>query len=250
MTINNHNLNIIIRSFTKVNGLVIPLKVDIADIYTTKTKNNRIYNISISDKSRQKDAEKMEYTIDKTKSPFQKEYEQLRIKSSIRDIYKFVDNEIATESGKTFFELLDIKGEEDFVSFFMQSGICSAYSFGKVKDHIGFLKEKAKKLFRQEVVRLFELDKDLPKIKLDSDKYSPDKRYTKHLNYSEPMVSLQSVSEYPMETWFEENQDKPYFEWSWREQEIKRLYITAKNRIDTYGERVSNLASQKMRNDK
>jgi hypothetical protein len=63
-------------------------------------------------------------------------------------------------------------------------------------------------------------------------------KYNEFYKYNYVMTSLQSVSEYPMSIWFPENIGKAYTEWSWREQEIKRMYVTAKHMKDGFKDTV------------
>ena len=58
------------------------------------------------------------------------------------------------------------------------------------------------------------------------------------MEYPIGLMELQQVSEYPMSIWFEENIGKSYNEWSWREKQLKKMYITTKVRLENFRELV------------
>ena len=64
------------------------------------------------------------------------------------------------------------------------------------------------------------------------------------------MITFQTASEFPMQIWFSENIGKGFYDWSWREHEAKRIYITQKHKIEDFKESVKAYNIEKSMEDK
>jgi hypothetical protein len=229
------NLNIVIRSYIEIYDLILPIKIDIADI----KDDGQIFidDFIISDIVTTK--ENVKYMLDKTETPFINAYKFDKIKDIIRKIWKFVDKDLETSIENNIINLLNIQTYDDFEFFMLRFDLISYEDIKRIIDIIIYYEANIKYRFIEEAKNLLELDKEYPNIPLKKDEFSSFiEKYNEYYKYNYTMTSLQSVSEYPMDIWFPENVGKAYFDWSWREQEMKRMYVTAKHIKDGFKDTV------------
>lgn len=226
------SLNIEIKSFTSVNDFIFPLRINIADINHSSTEYNFI-KIDLDDKDSSKDI----LSVGMDFSPFKEEYDLNKYFFELDFIYKFIDWNLYSKEYKTFAETLSIYNERDFREWFLNCDIFSIEDILKIGKEIRYYIDCIKIEFINKILRLFELDKQPPNIRLKDGVDTP-KEYTPFLTYNYNMTSFQTASEFPMEIWFPENIGKAYIEQSWREHEAKRMYITAKTRVENFRELV------------
>ena len=228
----NEPLNIIIKSFTDVGGFIFPLSVDIKNIVHN---NDAVYFIKIDMSSKPEDDI---FHFGYEESPFKEQYHMLRYETELRFIYDFIDWDLLDFKHGTFREMLKIKTPMEFVEWFMDSGLFTVEDIitmgNEIRNYINLVKSK----FTEEASKLFGLRDEFPEIKLKDDGFSTPAEYLEYMFYNYNMLSFQASAELPMGVWFPENVGRGYTEYSWREQEAKRIYLSAKNKIETFKETV------------
>lgn len=215
----------------------LPLLVDIAHI---KHSTNEVidYKVSISGDS---------LTIDYTSSPFKSDVLYSALVKKIRKIWNCIDFELAEESiiGK-----LNIDSFDEFEILCLHTDLCTLDQIFSACEEILYYEEKLRKMFINNCVEMFDIEKEFPKITLEEDVSSRYiQQYLKHFSYPTAMNGLQVVSEFPMQTWFPENTGKAFMEWSWRELECKKIYMSVKNATENFRELVKSKALEVGRNE-
>lgn len=223
-------LNISIRSFTEVGGLIFPLKICIKDI-SQEREDIIDYKVEfISNKD-----DDFVYNVDTTQSPFYKEIEMLDLKQKTDHLFKFIDHSIRDAKGKSVCDYLNIYTSDDFFEFIVDNEFISIDNVIKMLYEVNFLVAKVKGMFLERAMDFLDWNRHFPNIKLKQESRIPES-FKEATMYPSSMIGLQTVSEYPMEVWFSENVGKSYSEWSWREVELKKMYITMKTRIENFRE--------------
>lgn len=245
---NINSLNLSVRSFININDLFLPIIVDIKNI-VDKEEEIEYYKVVFMENK-----DDFKYAVDTTENIFEDQIKNYEIKKKLLFIHKFIDFEIIDSSnnnvGITMNKLFDydITNGESFVNmifslpnFYNEEDIIKAVY--EINFYIGRIKNK----FIEKAKQIFDWDREFPIVRLESDNLI-DPNLKKHATYPFAMLELQCVSEYPMAIWFSENYGKAYDEWSWREKELKKMYITMKNRLESYTERIIAYSSEQKRN--
>lgn len=229
-------LNLRIRTTVTLGQLPLPIIVKIEDI---KHTNETIIDYKISF-----DGENVVY--DNTMDFFNSTKMLLFVKKQVRKLWNCLDLELC--DNRTIVGILDINNYEDFEELCLHTEFCTLDEIHNIVNEITFYEEKMKKMFANSCIELFELEREFPKINLSDDKMSAFiGRYSEYFGYTDSMFSLQLVSEFPMNTWFQENVGKAFMDWSWRELEAKRLYLAMKNTTENFRETVKAKAMEETR---
>lgn len=225
------DLNIRLRSSFEVDDLVFLLDVDIAKIKSTLDYNEEYYKISFPTE----DKDKISYISDTRENPYRHWIGHTKMKRAIGKISAFVDIETECYGGKNILDDLGFSSRKQLTNFF--SEILTMDDAIRIIQEIDFYISKVKLKFSKVAMELLELDKQYPSITLKN-KLDLSKEQKGCMTYTYAMMSLQPSMELSSTIIFPENINRAYMDWSWREQEIKRLYLTSKTRKDNYTERV------------
>ena len=237
-------LNIILRSHIDIKDVFIPLEINIENI---AEEGYNVSHYKIQDLTIKKS--EITYTIDTTASELlAREYNYKDFLRTLKYIWKHIDTELQDENPANLISRLKITTFEEFKVLVMESDIIDISDINRMLDTIMFYENKVKKMFTERAVELMEIKKEYPEIQLKKDDFSMFvSKYNDYYQYNYFMTSLQSVSEYPMGIIFPENIGKAYSKFSWREQELKRLYLTAKHVKDNFKETVKAKAMENNR---
>lgn len=230
------SLNLRIRTIVTLGQLPLPIIVKIEDV---KHASETIIDYKIS-------FEGDTVVYDNTMDFFDRNKLLSFVKTRIKELWECVDLDSCDE--RTIVGILNIDNFEDFEELCLHTEFCTLDEIHNISNEITFYKEKMKKMFANSCIELFELEREFPKIKLNDDKMSSYiNRYSEYFRYTDAMFSLQLVSEFPMDTWFPENNGKSFMDWSWRELEAKRLYLAMKNMTEGFRETVKAKALEESR---
>lgn len=222
-----------------LNDLFFPIIVNISNIYDNQFPEIMEYKVDfISNKNGE-----LKYNIDKTDFPYKEQVEISELRNKIYYIHSFIDFSLINVYNEHLGDLtkkvldLNISNKEDFFIYIMQNDNIHEDDITRIMYEINFLIEKCKNIFVERAIKYLDFDRVLPGITLDKKSQLVD-QYKDYMEYPIGLMELQQVSEYPMSIWFEENIGKAYNEWSWREKQLKKMYITAKVRIENFRELV------------
>ena len=239
---NINMLNIVVRSYTKVNDLIFPLKIDIKNINYSDLSEEIFYKVDfISNKNGE-----YVYNVDTVNNKFEEELEFIRLKNDILYIYKFIDFDIQDYQGKTVFDYLNIiyknkynlNTEEGFVNFLLNEPIFDKKIIERILYEINFLIIKVKNMFYERAIKYIDLERNMTPIKIKGFQTHVPANIYAEIIYPKSMIELQPVFEYPTQILFPENVGKSFAEWSWREVELKKMYLTMKSKIDSQKESI------------
>lgn len=221
------------RSFTEVKGLSFPLLVHVKDIKSSYTEN-LLYKINITDFQ----VGKIDYSVDLTKSPFEDQYGFEILIDRLKFIYNFIDWELYDFDLVKFKDATGIYSEKDFLEFVLKKHFFTLEDIVKIETELSFLIGKVKIEFINRLKKIIPVEEKFPEVKLKKDNSTKDtpKEWLEYMSYDYNMITLQQASEYPMSVWFTENIGKGFFDFSWREQEAKRFYLTQKTKIEDFKE--------------
>ena len=222
-----------------LNDLFFPIIVNISNIYDNQFPEIMEYKVDfISNKNGE-----LKYNIDKTDFPYKEQVEISELRNKIYYIHSFIDFSLINVYNEHLGDLtkkvldLNISNKEDFFIYIMQNDNIHEDDITRIMYEINFLIVKCKNIFVERAIKYLDFDRVLPGIILDKKSQLVD-QYKDYMEYPIGLMELQQVSEYPMSIWFEENIGKAYNEWSWREKQLKKMYITAKVRIENFRELV------------
>lgn len=222
-----------------LNDLFFPIIVNISNIYDNQFPEIMEYKVDfISNKNGE-----LKYNIDKTDFPYKEQVEISELRNKIYYIHSFIDFSLINVYNEHLGDLtkkvldLNISNKEDFFIYIMQNDNIHEDDITRIMYEINFLIVKCKNIFVERAIKYLDFDRVLPGITLDKKSQLVD-QYKDYMEYPIGLMELQQVSEYPMSIWFEENIGKAYNEWSWREKQLKKMYITAKVRIENFRELV------------
>lgn len=233
--LNLYKLNMYIETWTTINNVDIPIYIDIADIneYEEYSLNNKVE--IVGDK----------ILIDYTDNPFKKQLDDYKTIKDIKYYLKFVDNRKLFD-GKSWIEMMSNNFGTDIYTGMQDIGL-SLDMFKILKNEIVFHIHKLKTKCLQIIVDLLDYDRDFPNIHLkDTDSSKLMKRYKEYLNYTQHMSLMQNAFEYTDSILFPENKGRAFFEYSFREINLKVMYISMKSRIESF---INTLQSKSMERD-
>lgn len=239
MNVEFNNLTFSIRSFTMLDDLFFPIIVNISNIYDNNFPEIIEYKVNFISN---KDGE-LKYEIDKTDFPYKEQIELFELKNKIYFIHSFIDFSLINTNNENVSALikkiynLDITKKEDFFTYFINNSNIKEEDITRIMYEINFLVIKCKNIFIERAIDYLDFKRQLPGITLDKKSQLID-QYKDYMEYPIGLMELQQVSEYPMSIWFEENIGKSYNEWSWREKQLKKMYITTKVRLENFRELV------------
>ena len=215
-----NKLNMAIESYVEIKGVIIPLYIHLKDIndYKEHIEFKKIEIIRDNIK------------LDKTEHPFRKQIELYKKMQEIKYYLDFIDNR-PIFNGKTWKEVfLGIDKDDDIVDGLVKIGF-SLFDFIKLKNEIGYYIQYLKKECVKTIIELLDYERAFPNITLKDNKM---KQYENYMTYTQHMSILQNAFEYTNAVLFPENLGKAYFEYSFRELQLKVMYISMKNKIEGF----------------
>jgi len=181
-----------------------------------------------------------DFRINKLENPFHDELLEYNILESMDYYLKFIDNRkiFKNEDGKrvSFLETLncDIKDVID-ESIFMA-----------LRDEILYYVNYVKIKFIEKCKELLEYQRNFPKQYTPKDNKLPED-VKENIRYPLGMTMMQGDIEYPSNVIFEENIGKCVTRYSWRETQLKAMYLHMKNSIEGF---LNTYQSWKMEQDR
>jgi hypothetical protein len=208
--------------FEVEDGFNLPLFIHIKDIeyYQPNIINKKI------------DVYKNELRHNKLPNPFQEQLELLEFKEEMMYYLRFIDNrKLFDDLKQTFAQYyFDANTVEELYEALMENGFTDN-NLQRLKNEINFYICDIKDKFMKRVIQILDYERKFPQFVI-SDKMP--KEYQELLQYTNEMSKFQSGIEYSNVIIFSENIGKPLIEYSWREIELKCLYISMKNKIEGF----------------
>jgi hypothetical protein len=190
----------------------IPLYIHIKDIREFH-ENTILYKMDILSHSMRKD---------ETKSPFEEEMLEYKSKEVIKEYKKFIDHRPMFD-GKPFLEALDF----DLFEELNRDNLSQLIT--EIDFYIAYVRDE----FINKCKELFDYDRKFPKhYKPKDDKMPQDVK--DNCVYPMGMTLVQGYIEYPSNIIFPENMGKPVAEHSFREIQLKAMYLHMKNKIEGF----------------
>lgn len=241
------NLNMVIKSHAFIGKYFpIPLKISIEDVRPTTESPTYIKldmfqdgdNIGLIEDSLYKE------------SVFYHCYEVEKVISTIDFIYKFIDWDLITPDLETYRDVYGVYNLKDFREFILNCHFITMDDLKFLEINVYNLIGKLKTEFSDKLVKIFNYDDTFPKIPMKKDDFIVEDSWLPYMSYDYNMITFQIASEFPMQIWFSENIGKGFYDWSWREHEAKRIYITQKHRIEDFKESVKAYNIEKSTEDR
>ncbi len=234
-------LNVVNYTSIELGGLLLPLKIDIANIKEVELYEIPLYKTTVIENN----------TISTSDNGFPdffygKFREKLQICFILETIYDFID--IASMNKVGYLIKLFPNSKEQFVNNILESNI-QISAIQSIYSTILNLMELTKTQFLTNVIEILNIDKKYPEIKLKDD-LSDSKTYKankKHLELTYDFITMQSIIEYNPYPLFQENINKGSLNYSWREKELRRLYIKAKTDYDSFYELLKSKMTEEFR---
>ena len=223
----NHNFsefNIALNSYFKINEyFVIPLRIDIKDI-NFKDYDEIFLNI---DKSNN------EIVIDYD-NPFLEALEKSKLKKQFINVFKFINTYDDLFEEGNIFQHLDINSHEQLFDYFCSIGFTENEFMAlhkKIIDDVNLVSD----IFMKRATKYIRLNQDKKidrgKPVFNNSSKADIKNYD--IEQTQTYTKLQTMMEYHNETpLFPENINKAYSEWSWREIQLRLMYVMRKSIID------------------
>lgn len=243
--LNLNSLNFSIRSFISINDLIFPIIIHMSDI---KDEVNNIEEYKVDFISNQND--EFKYSVDQTEHPFKENIELAKIKQRIKYVHQFIDFDMSEYDGTTISDAMkilydyNIKNIDEFNEFILSLNSGALDDITKATYEINFYICRMKNRFIDTAKKILDWDRNFPYLKSPMDSMDINESLKIPGMYPYGMIELQSVAEYPMSIWFDENIGKGFNEWSWREKELKKMYITMKVKIENYKDNLTQYIQQ------
>lgn len=242
MEIKNNNYNfaefdeVIYSYFYFSDDIVIPLKIDIADI-SIKEYNEIFFKAERTEK---------EIIIDNNDSPFKQEYETIFFKRSLKEFLKYIDVEskLYNDNSETILEHLELNTLDELVNYILQVWEVDIQTLMTLKIEISNYTSMLMENFIYRLKNYLELNENPVPFKPDMKGINPKDYDT---SFSQTYIKLQSMIEYHNSTpLFKENYGKAYSEYSWREIQTRLMFLNRKNQVDTEQNRMQDDMYKKM----
>lgn len=210
---------VILSYFYLSEDICIPLRVDIADIDFSENKERQL-KLKFENK---------QVTLYKTDSPF--DYSKYYLIKEIEKIVKHIDVKSELFEYKNLLEFLELKNTKELAIYIIDYLKVPVFKIVELKEEICGYKELLKANFMAKLKEYMLLNEN-PKD------FSPDYHGVDSKNFdmkiSQTYIKAQNLIEYHNSTpFFKENINKAYQEWSWREIQLRLMYLNRKNQIDT-----------------
>ena len=233
-------MNLDIEYYSYINLLGGELRLPL-HIHISKIKDSSFYTIpNYADEKLLKidfieKGENIEYVRDETPHFFYGKFQGLLISIwQLEILYEFIDFK-----AMKYVPNLEkwVLSKNEFIQMFLESGVIDNIELNRVFYELTYYMQKIRLEFDELVIQEIGLNTEFPQIRLD-DPNEPPSEYKPFMSYNRNLVDLQTALEYTGCIYFEENRNRCYNDYSWREKELRRLYTTQKTRIDNFCETV------------
>ena len=138
----------------------------------------------------------------------------------------------------------------EFKDYCLNSRVVTINDLVRCYDEIILQISAIKKEFMDLLIKEFDIYRKFPIIPTtpDDKKYETPKEYIEYLKYPNGIIESKAYVEYVGDILFEENIGKSVNEFSWREKEFRKLYITAVTNIDNFSEQVKSYIQKRALN--
>ena len=193
----------------KVGGYLIPILVDMKNIYPEQNNELKIGLIQ------EEDVMSFEYDRVKVIDSFSKKLNHINVEDKLYDNFS-----------KNFLEYYKLKKVRDLLYILDEADILTIIS------HINKIIPIMINEFRKRLYESLKLDEKEPYIDYKDKNPMPD-NIKDYLIYTDFYILCQAIIEYNPTPFFKENIGKSIDEWSLREYETHMAYLTAKNKFET-----------------
>jgi hypothetical protein len=231
-------------SHVVLGGLKVPLHIHISKIQDTEKYSVPKYN-NVIKFDFEKNLEDQTFDHDFFYGKFK---ELLQMRFILSKIYEFIDLDSINYLGYLD-AFIDFTTKESFVDRIIQDENTDIYDLQKAYQELLYYITKVKEMFLNDAIEKLEALKEYPDIPTDNDpsKTNTHKKYKQHMSIGYEMISLQCLIEHSGEILFPENKDRAATEYSWREKELRRLYMKRKTEHDNFTEAVKSAIMDEMR---
>lgn len=154
--------------------------------------------------------------------------EHLQVTQILEIIYDFIDHKSISKT-KCLKNIVP-NSKDSFVEFILNNENIHPNTIKEIYSEILWYIEYIKNEFISKAIKILEIDKEYPEIHLKQD-LSDDKLFKDNQEYLKPNVNkitLSTYIEYAGHIIFDENINRACNQYSWRETEIRRLYLKKK----------------------
>ena len=234
MISNNYNFSefdeVIISYFEIAEDFILPLKIDIADI---RIKQENIKQVKIK-------VENNTLNINKMPSPYETQYAYLKFENDTLSYMDYIDCDSRLFEGNTknLLQHLGLKNKLELVNLLIKEMEVPLQVILNLKQEIELYKSNLMNSFLNRLKEYLIFNDNLPEWKPDTKGINP-KNYDTAM--SQTYIKIQSMMEYHNSTpFFAENKGKSYSEWSWREIQLRLMFLNRKNQTDSEQNRMQN----------
>lgn len=231
---NNYNFcefdETIISYFHFSEDFVLPLKVDISDIQIKESKVRFL-------KAKKENNTLM---VDMTNSPYKHEYEYVKFKSEILEYLDYVDCEskLFDKSKHNLLEHLELTSKAQLLDFLIEVVEVPMSSFIELRNEIEGYKSVLMGNFMERLKEFMAYNDNLPTWKPDTKGINPSNYDT---SFTQTYIKTQSIVEYGSGIiFFKENIGKSLSEFSWRELQLRLMFLNRKSQVDSEQNRMQN----------
>jgi len=237
-----NKLNVVKYTSIELGGLVIPLKIDISKIREAET-----YMIPSYDTL---DVKPDGIYSSENGFPdffYGKFRNELQICFILEKLHDFIDYDSMNKV--KYLSKHFPKTKEHLIENILDSSI-SLTDIKEIYAKLQYTMEIVKNEFMNNVIEILEISETkYPKIEL-KDSMNNSKTYKAHshlLRLNTDFITLQSFIEYDATPLFSENIGKGAIDFSWREKELRRLYIKSKTEYDSFYELLKGKMTEEFR---
>lgn len=211
--INLNDLSFIYPKHTiEIDNYKIPILVHIKDIKTS-------YEI-----------EELEIGLIGKEDIFSYEYELIKLLNLFKSLLVHINiqDKLFDNFTKTFLENYKLKSVNDLLYKLNENQIC------KIVEHIKEIKPIMIHIFRKRLYSALKVDIKAPVIKvpkIEGDLPMPPD-LTNYMSFNDFYITCQAIIEFNATPIFEENKNKAVSEWSLREIELHKTYLTRKHKVE------------------
>lgn len=231
---NNYNFSefdeVIYSYFNFSEEFVLPLKIDIADI-RFKEYNSKQFKAK---------RENNTLIINKIESPYLKQYEYAKFKLEILEYINYIDCESKLfDNGKhNLLEHLELKDKIQLLDYLIDVMEVPMSSFIEMKSEIELYKGILISNFMDKLKEFMDYNDNLPTWKPDMKGINPANYDT---SFTQTYIKTQSMIEYGNGlVFFKENIGKAFSEFSYREIQLRLMFLNRKSQVDSEQNRMQN----------
>ena len=223
--------NSCIYSTIKFGTITLPTKIHISKIKKeTYYKLENYENFGVYDSSNQH----LDLTSDFFYGKFRETLQAKRILSILYDFIDYENMDLAD------YFMVFPRDKHLFIELIMESDMVSFYELGTLYKQLLECINLIKVQFVKTVSKQYEVEKEYPKVaqKTDVESTKSYKKYKEHMKMNPAMGDLACYVDVFPNPIFPENVGIAVSEYSWRELELRKIYLKAKGGFDDFSEKV------------